>query len=232
MSTPSSIADQRDLVDQGDVDVALGVFENFGEFGDADRRCAVGAGFDDRLIDSIDDIQRLRSVARNNLQDIVEAALLVPGVNTLWRVPDIEIDLPFQTRRFLQDGDTHVLCHPRIHGRLIDHDIGALEDRAECPRGAAQGLEVRLLACVDWSGDGYDVEIGSAQVGDGIREFQSRRTQACRLYFTRAINALGEFRHPARIDIEGHDQSPRSGKCRCHRQAHISEAGDRYAAIH
>ena len=95
-----TIADQRDLVDQGDVDVALGIFENFGELGDADRWCAVGAGFDNRLINSIDDIQCLRSVARNNLQDIVEAPLFVPGIDALRRVSDVEIDLPFQTRHF------------------------------------------------------------------------------------------------------------------------------------
>ena len=38
------VADQRDLVDQGDVDVALGVLQHLGELGDPDRRGAVGAG--------------------------------------------------------------------------------------------------------------------------------------------------------------------------------------------
>ena len=54
---------------------------------------------------------------------------LSPGIDALRRVADVEIDLPFQARRLLQDGDAHVLCHAGIDGRLIDHDVAALEDR-------------------------------------------------------------------------------------------------------
>ena len=31
------VGDQRDFVDQGDVDVALGILQHLGEFGDANR---------------------------------------------------------------------------------------------------------------------------------------------------------------------------------------------------
>ena len=46
--------DQRQFVHQGDVEVALGVLDNLGRFGDADAAGAVGAGGDDLAVEDVD----------------------------------------------------------------------------------------------------------------------------------------------------------------------------------
>src|SRR6202012_4693949 len=66
-----AIADQGDLVDQGDVDVALRVLQHLGELGDLDRGGAMGTGGDDAAIGRVDDVERLRRVAGNDLSENV-----------------------------------------------------------------------------------------------------------------------------------------------------------------
>ena len=136
------VGDQGDLVDQGDVDVALGVLQHLGELGDADRRGAVGAGRDHALVDGVDDVERLGRVAGDDLQDVVEAALLVAGVDALGRVADVEVGLPFEAGRLLEDGDADVLGDAGIDGGFVDDDVALLEGLAERGRGLPQRLEV------------------------------------------------------------------------------------------
>ena len=45
--------DQRQFVHQGDVEVALGVLDDLGRFGDADAAGAVGAGGDDLAVEDV-----------------------------------------------------------------------------------------------------------------------------------------------------------------------------------
>ena len=55
--------DQRQFVHQGDVEVALGVLDDLGRFGDADAAGAVGAGGDDLAVEGVDDGRHFRAGA-------------------------------------------------------------------------------------------------------------------------------------------------------------------------
>ena len=53
------LEDQRQFVHEGDVEIALGVFDHLGRFGDLDRGRAMNAGRDHRSVDVGNDIERL-----------------------------------------------------------------------------------------------------------------------------------------------------------------------------
>ena len=56
VSSPSSLKIMRQLVDQGDIDVALDVLDDLGGLGDPDRARPMGAGGHDAAIDLVDEV--------------------------------------------------------------------------------------------------------------------------------------------------------------------------------
>jgi hypothetical protein len=86
-----AVEDQRQLVHQRDVEIALGVLDDLGRLGDLDRRRAVDAGGDHRGVGPGDALERLRRVARDHLDDALEGVLLVAGVDALGRVAEEEV---------------------------------------------------------------------------------------------------------------------------------------------
>ena len=77
------VEDLGELVDEGDVDVALGVLDNLGGFGDLDGGGEVGAGGDDGSIDFVDILPDFRGAAGGYLADVLDGVLLVAGVDAL-----------------------------------------------------------------------------------------------------------------------------------------------------
>ena len=77
------LADRGQLVHEGDVDVALGVFDHLGGFRHLDRRRAVNAGRDNRAVNIGDNIERLLILRRYHLHDGLEAMLCVAGIDAL-----------------------------------------------------------------------------------------------------------------------------------------------------
>jgi hypothetical protein len=119
----------------------------------------VGAGGDDALVDGVDDVEGFGRVAGDDLQDVVEATLLVAGVDALGGIADVEVGLPFEAGRLFEDGDANVFGDAGIDGRLIDDDVALLEGLAEGLRSPSQRLQVGGVAGVDRRGDGDDVEV-------------------------------------------------------------------------
>ena len=73
----------------------------------------MGAGRDHALVDGVDDVERFGRVAGDDLQDVVEAPLLVAGVDALGGVADVEVGLPFEARRLFEDRDADVFGDAR-----------------------------------------------------------------------------------------------------------------------
>jgi len=71
------------LVDEGDVDVALGVFDDLGRLGYADAGRKVGASGDDAVVQRIDEVGGLGRGAGGDLFDGGEAMLAVARVDAL-----------------------------------------------------------------------------------------------------------------------------------------------------
>jgi hypothetical protein len=70
---------QGKLVDEGDVDVALGVLDDLRGFGDANRGGAVGSGRDDALVETVDELCGLRGGPAGDLDDRAQTALRPSG---------------------------------------------------------------------------------------------------------------------------------------------------------
>ena len=105
---------------------------------------------DDAFVDGVDDVERFGRVAGHDLQDVVEAPLLVAGIDALGRVADVEVGLPFQAGRLLEDGDADVLGDAGIDGRFVDDDVALLQRLAPmvdeaCRSGSRLGC---LLASI------------------------------------------------------------------------------------
>jgi hypothetical protein len=80
------VEQQGQLVHERDVEVALGVLDDLGGFGDADATGRVGAGGDDLAVEGVDDGGDLGAGAAGDLFDAGEAVLVVAGVDALWAV--------------------------------------------------------------------------------------------------------------------------------------------------
>src|SRR4051812_17922833 len=89
--------DQRKLVDERHVEVALGVFDNFCRFGDHDRRRPMYSRRDNRAIGAGDDFKRLVVVRGYDLDDIFEAMPEVARIDPLGAIADVEVDPVLQT---------------------------------------------------------------------------------------------------------------------------------------
>jgi hypothetical protein len=76
--------DQRQLVDEGDVDIALRVLDHLGRLGDLDAGDLVHSGRDDAAVHLGHQIEGARAVARDDLDDGRERVLLVSRVDPLW----------------------------------------------------------------------------------------------------------------------------------------------------
>src|SRR5689334_7393149 len=100
----------------------------------------MGSCRDNAFIDTVDNVESVGSVARDDFEDVLEPAFLVAGIDSLRRIGDVEIDLPSQTRRLFKDWHAGVLGYARIHGRFKHHDIASLERR----RNNCAGLSERL----------------------------------------------------------------------------------------
>jgi len=74
-----AVEEQRELVDEGDVDVALGVFDDFGCLCHADAAGLVRAGGDDLRIQRIDGVGHFGGGATGDFLDAREAVLPVTG---------------------------------------------------------------------------------------------------------------------------------------------------------
>jgi hypothetical protein len=121
------VADQCYLVDQVDVDLALDVLAYLGEFGDLDCAGAVRAGAHDAAIDDVDDVERLRRIPRDDLQDVVAATFFVAVIDALRRAADVEIGLSFEARALCEDGHADLGDDARIDGGFLNDDIALLE---------------------------------------------------------------------------------------------------------
>ena len=120
-------------------------------------------------------LERGGIVARHDLHDLGERALLVAGVDALGRVADVEILQPFHAGVLLQDRDADLLGGAGIDGRFVDDDRAALHVLADRGAGADQRREIRDVRFVDRRRHGDDDEVGLRQIGGVGGDRQQRR---------------------------------------------------------
>ena len=162
------------LVHQRDVEVALGVFDNLGGFGDADGRGAVDAGGDDGFVERGDLVEGFGVVAGDDLEDPGEGVFPVAGVDAFGGVADVEILLPLHAGVFLQHGNADFLGGAGIDGGFVDHRGARLHVPAGGFRSTDERAEVGLVGNIDRRGHGDDHEVGLGEAARIDRTFEPR----------------------------------------------------------
>jgi len=219
------VEDGRELVHEGDVEVALRVLDHLGRLGHLDRGRLVQACSDDRTVNGSDDVEGARVLPGNDLPDGLEAVRLVARVDALGGVADGEIASGRKTRGLLQDRHAVLLRRTGIDGRLVDHDVASLECRPHRLRCPQQRREVGPPRGIDGSGNGHNEEIGSR---DGARIGCQMQVGAEVLCFDLAgtIASGLELGNARFIDVEANDRSAMPGKRGCDGQTYIAKTDD------
>ena len=115
--------DEGELVHERDIDVALGVLDDFGGFGGLDRGGAEDAGGDDAAVDGGDRLECGGVLARDHLGDLGEGMLLVARIDALGGVANGEVLAAFQARAFFEHWYAVVLGRTGVDGRFVNDDI-------------------------------------------------------------------------------------------------------------
>ena len=158
-----AVEDDRQLVHQRDVQVALRVLDDLAGLGCLDAGTAVHARLDNQAVQLGHPLQRLGRVAGDDLDDVVQRVLAVARVDAFGAVADEEVALPRLATGALQLGDADLLGRPRIDSRLVDDDGAGLEVRADRAAGADQRTEIGDVRLVHRRRHSNDDDIGLRQ---------------------------------------------------------------------
>jgi len=221
-----ALEDQRQLIDQCDVDVALGVFDHLGRFGHTDAGGAVGAGADDLPVQVIDELRRLRAGAGGYLGDGFQPVYLVAGVDPLRAVAGVEVAPVMQPRLALDDRYADFFGGTRIDRRFVNRHAAATDRAAHRSACRLQRPQVRALVVVDRGRDGDDEHIAALQIGRVMAATQLlRRAQFVAGYFQGVIAPGSEFGNACLIDVVA-DRRQTPPERHRQRQADIAQADD------
>ena len=155
--------DRRQLVHEGDVEIALGVLDHLGGLRHLDRRRAMDAGGDHRAVDVGDDVERPGILARDDLGDGLEAMQLVAGIDALGRIADGEIAAGDEAGTRRQHRHAVFLDRAGIDRGFVDDDIALLQHATDGLRRRQHGAEIGPVRVVDRRRDGHDIEIRGGQ---------------------------------------------------------------------
>ena len=171
---PEAFEDHRELVDQGDVQVALGVLDDLRGFRGAQVRDRKGAGADDAAVQGVHERQGPGRGAGGHLDHVGQAMGLVPGIDPFGAVADEEALVVAQSRLALEQGYADLLRGAGIDRRFVHHDRAGRDHAAH---HAARGFErgkVRPLVGVDGGGHRDHEHIAALQVVEFRGERQAR----------------------------------------------------------
>ena len=158
------VEDERQLVDEGDVEVALGVLYDFGGFGYFDTRGLVGAGGDDLLVERVHQVGNLGRGAGGDFFDGGDPVFFVAGVDAFGAVAAKEVLVVLEARELLQHGHAVFFGTAGVHGGFVNNDVAWLEHFAHGFTGLDEWREVGALMAVNGRGHGDDEAVAGAQV--------------------------------------------------------------------
>src|SRR5260370_34738106 len=98
-------------------------------------------------------------LAGNHLSDGLEAMLLIPRINSLWRIANGEVSPATQTRSPLQNRRAVFLDRAGIEGRFVDNDVSSLEIAPHRLRGMINSVEIRAAGAINRGGNGDYIKI-------------------------------------------------------------------------
>ena len=159
------VEDDGQLVDEGDVDVALGVLDHLGGFGHADAFGLVRAGGDDLQVKGIDQVGHCWRGAGGDFLDGGDAMFFVARVDALGAVAGKKVEVELEAGEFFQHGHAVFFGGAGVDGGFVDDDVAFLEHLADGLRGLDQRRQVGLFVVVDGRGHGDDEDVAGGQIG-------------------------------------------------------------------
>ena len=205
---PQAGKDDGKLVDQGNVQIALGVFNDFGGFCHLDAAGLVRPCANDLAVQRIHRLGHLGGAAAGDFFDGSEGVDFVPRVDALGAVAAEKILIEFQPRGFFQLRNADFFSSAWEHGGFIDHHIPFFKHAADGLAGLDQGGEIRAMGIVHRRRYSHDEDptvtqvvqlAAKAQVLGGLELFRAA--------FQRVILAPLQFGHAGLVDIKADDRA-------------------------
>src|SRR5690606_25399621 len=126
-----AVEDHRQLVHEGDVEIALGVLDHLRGLRGADRGGAVHADGDDRAVDRGHALEGRLVFPGDHLGDALEGVFLVTGIDAFGRVAEEEIPSPPKARNPLEDRPAEILRDAGVDRGLVHHHGARREGGAD-----------------------------------------------------------------------------------------------------
>ena len=186
----------------------------------------MSASDDDLTVKFVDEVGDGRGRTRGDLADRADAVLFIAGVDTLRAITRKEILVEFQAGDALKHGYAVFLGGARIDRGFIDHDVAALERRADRFAGLDQWIQVGLLVLVDRRRDSHDEHVGFAQIPALGGEAQPGRLgEFGGRHLKRVIMATRQLFDAGTVDIEA-DHGALLSELHGKRQPDIAKTND------
>lgn len=122
-----ALEDDREFVDEGDVQVALAVFYDLGGFGHFEAAGFPGAGFDDAVVEGVHLIRHFGRAAAGDFADGGQGVDFVAGVDALGAVTAEEILVVLEAADLFEHGHAHVFCGTGVNSGFVNDDVTLLE---------------------------------------------------------------------------------------------------------
>ncbi len=219
-----AVEDQGQFVHQGDVDVALDVFDDLRGFSDLDGGGTVKANLNDFVIDARHTVKGCGVLARDDLGDFFQRVQLVARVDAFGGIAELKVDALFQAADFRQGRAADIFGDAGIDGRFKHDHITFFQDLANGAAGGQDGFQIRLLVGVDRGGDGDDEERAIPDIVRVGGKAQSGFFQGFGFSLAGGILAFFQGVDAALADIEPPDRVEYPGQRQRDRQADISQA--------
>jgi hypothetical protein len=151
--------DRRQLVHQGDVEIALRVFDDLGGLGNFNRGGAMNPSFHHRTIHVSKDIERTRILSGHHFRNGLKAVLLVAGIDAFRRIADCEIAPAGEGRFLFKHRQTFFFNRAGVDRRFINHDVSALEHFADRFGSQNERSEIGSACPIDRRRYRHDIKI-------------------------------------------------------------------------
>ena len=220
------VADHRHLVDEGDVDVALGVLDGLGRLGGLDVAGDEHVAAGDRAVDLGEAVGHRPRLPRHHLGDAVHGVLGIAGVHAFGGVTEEKVAAAFEAREAGDEGTTDLLGDAGVDGAFEDHDGTRRDLPADRPAGGAHGTQVGPVVGVHRRRHGDDEYVRARQIGGLAGKGDTARRHRPRRHRARAIVTFAEGVEVGAVDVESADvKMPRQRDGQ--RQADVTKADHR-----
>ena len=226
----------RNLVHEGDVDVALRVLDYFGGFGHPDRGGAKHSALRDRAIERGNAFKHLWGLSCHDLGDLVDRVLAVARIDPFGAVGQEEIATADEAGRGFEDRTADVLGYPGIDSAFEHHDRCRAprpafgEQRSHRVRGSPDNRQIGPVVLVDWGRHGDDVEICRRTLGNAVDKLQRGLAQHVPGNLVGPVEPGAQLRDPACGHVEPcREIGP--GQRNRQRKPDIAQADDVYRCL-